>query len=445
MKFHPFSYRSLEELKQAAQELGIRLPLSSEWSLLRQPLSAGPLRLANRIAIQPMEGCDGTQDGRPSELTKRRYRRFACGGAGLIWFEATAIVQEGRANPRQLFLNAQTLDSFRAQVEAIREDGLRRNGFVPAVICQLTHSGRYSKPEGTPAPLIVYNNPLFEKDRPIDQSRILTDDSLHRLEEQFGAAARLAQQAGFDGADIKCCHRYLLSETLSAFTRPGDYGGSFENRTRLLRNAVSAAQSATNGDFLITSRLNLYDGFPYPYGFGVSEGGGITPNLAESKALVRILHEGLNLPLLNFTIGNPYVNPHVNRPYDGGPYVPPEHPLEGVARMMGCIEQVKQAFPSLRVVGSGFSYLRQYAPCLAVGALEHGVCDLAGFGRMAFAYPDFPNALLSGRGLEQRNTCIACGKCSELMRAGTVAGCVVRDADAYLPYYQAACHHPAKK
>ena len=153
MKFHPFSYRSLEELKQAAQELGIRLPLSSEWSLLRQPLSAGPLRLANRIAIQPMEGCDGTQDGRPSELTKRRYRRFACGGAGLIWFEATAIVQEGRANPRQLWLHEENLAAFQKFVADIKETCMKANGFEPVVIMQATHSGRYSKPHGTPEPL----------------------------------------------------------------------------------------------------------------------------------------------------------------------------------------------------------------------------------------------------------------------------------------------------
>lgn len=439
MEFQPFSYRTLDEIRQAAGRLSITLPLSENLSVLRQPVSIGPVRIANRVAIQPMEGCDGTPDGRPDTLTRRRYRRFARGGAGLIWFEATAVAQEGRANPRQLYLNRNTLDSFRAQVEEIKEEGLRQNGFAPIVICQLTHSGRYAKPEGVPAPLIAYNNPLFEQNQPIGQSRILSDDSLKRLEEAFGAAALLAQEAGFDGADIKCCHRYLLSETLSAFTRPGEYGGSFENRTRLLRNALSAAKGTTGGAFLITSRLNLYDGFAYPYGFGVSPGGGLKPDLTEPTALVKLLHEELRLPLLDFTIGNPYVNPHVNRPYDGGPYVPDEHPLEGVARMMECVGQVKKASPSLCVIGSGFSYLRQFSPQLAAGAVEQGVCDLAGFGRMAFAYPDFPRDTLYGAGFHARSTCIACGKCSALMRAGTVAGCVVRDAETYLPFYQAHC------
>ena len=62
-----------------------------------------------------------------------------------------------------------TLDSFRTQVEEIKEEGMRQNGFAPVVICQLTHSGRYAKPEGVPAPLIAYNNPLFEKEQPIDK------------------------------------------------------------------------------------------------------------------------------------------------------------------------------------------------------------------------------------------------------------------------------------
>lgn len=439
MKFQTFSYHTLDEIRQAANGLSLTLPLSEVLRVLRQPVSAGPLRLANRIAIQPMEGCDGTPDGRPDTLTQRRYRRFARGGAGLIWFEATAIVQEGRANPRQLYLNKKTLDSFRTQIEEIKEEGMRQNGFAPVVICQLTHSGRYAKPEGVPAPLIAYNNPLFEKEQPIDKSRIVSDDKLKRLEEAFGATALLAQEAGFDGADIKCCHRYLLSEMLSAFTRPGDYGGAFENRTRLLRNAIFAAKGATSGEFLITSRVNLYDGFAYPYGFGVSPTGGLMPDLTEPKALVTLLHEELRLPMLDFTIGNPYVNPHVNRPYDGGPYVPDEHPLEGVARMLGCIGQLKKAFPSLCVIGSGFSYLRQFSPYLAAGAVEQSVCDLAGFGRMAFAYPDFPRDTLYGEGFNARKTCIACGKCSALMRAGTVAGCVVRDGETYLPFYQAHC------
>lgn len=412
------------------------LPLSDDLSVLEKPLTINLKNIHNRLAVQPMEGCDGTADGRPDTLTKRRYDRFARGGAGLIWFEATAILNEGRANPRQLFLNENTLDSFKQIVCDIKETGLKENGFEPLVICQLTHSGRYSKPEGVPAPLIAYNNPLFEKDKPIDKDRIVSDGYLKSLEDSFGYAAALAERAGFDGADIKCCHRYLLCELLSAFERKGDYGGSFENRTRLYLNALKSAAASTSRDFIITSRLNIYDGFPYPYGFGVETDGSLSPDTSEPERLVNILYNELKIKLLNITIGNPYVNPHVNRPFDSGPYTPPEEPLFGVARMMNLTERVHKSAPDLTVIASGFSYLRESAPFLAAGAVKSGVCEMAGFGREAFAYPDFARDIIGKGVMNPKKCCIACGKCSELMRAGAVAGCAVRDKEVYMPIYR---------
>ncbi|MBR4888394.1 MAG: flavin oxidoreductase/NADH oxidase [Clostridia bacterium] len=437
MDFTAFHYKDLQDVRNEMDMLGVKLPLSENIDILKQPLSFGKLTAPNRIAIQPMEGCDGTADGRPDEFTLRRYDRFAKSGAGLIWEEATAIVEEGRANPRQVVLKKENVDSFKAMVEKIKETSLKENGFEPVVICQMTHSGRYSKPTGTPAPLIAYNNPIFEKDNPIPQERIVTDDYLRALEEKFGEAARLAELSGFDGADVKCCHRYLLCETLSGFTRPGEYGGSFENRTRLYLNAIRNAQAATGENFLITSRLNVYDGFPYPYGFGVNAEDGLKFDPTEPIKLVKILHEELGMPLLDITIGNPYVNPHVNRPADHGPYDPPEHPLEGVARMFDCISTVRAAVPGMKIISSSHSYMRQFSPYLAAGAVESGIADMAGFGRMAFAYPDFAKDMLYGNGFDEKKTCIACGKCSELMRMGKVAGCVIRDGGLYLPIYKA--------
>ena len=246
----------------------------------------------------------------------------------------------------------------------------------------------------------------------------------------MGKAAKLAQDAGFDGVDIKCCHRYLASELLSAFIRKGSYGGSFENRTRFLVNSVKSAQAATGQGFLVTSRLNIYDGFPYPYGFGVAEGAGIKPELTESVKLVKLLHEELGMPLVNITIGNPYVNPHVNRPADGLPYPSDEDPLVGVARMMECTKTVQDACPNLAVIGSGLSYLRQFSPFLAAGGIENGYFTLAGFGRQSFAYPEIYSDILAGREIDAKKSCISCGKCSELMRAGQITGCVIRD-----PFY----------
>ncbi|MBQ3225054.1 MAG: flavin oxidoreductase/NADH oxidase, partial [Oscillospiraceae bacterium] len=143
-------YMTFEDFKRQNSELGTNLPFADSTAVLKNSLTIQGKEIKNRLVCQAMEGCDSTPDGRPDELTKRRYNRLAKGGAGLIWYEATAVMQEGRANPRQLYINEKTLDSFKAQLEDIKETGLRENGFEPVVIMQVTHSGRYSKPEGKP-------------------------------------------------------------------------------------------------------------------------------------------------------------------------------------------------------------------------------------------------------------------------------------------------------
>lgn len=428
------------ELFSKVEELGLKnIPFSENIQLLDQPLNLDDYIIRNRMVIQPMEGCDGTFDGKPDELTFRRYNRFAKSGAGLIWAEAVAIREDGRANPRQLFMNDDNVDSFKRMVDEVKNVGMKELGFEPKIIMQATHSGRYSKPTGKPAPVIAYNNPLFEKNTPISADRIISDDSLKSLEETYGTVAALAQKAGFDGVDIKCCHRYLASELLSAYTRKGEFGGSFENRTRLLINGIKNAKSATNNKFIVTTRLNVYDGFEYPYGFGVKEGSGTAIDLTEPKKLVEILHNELGVNLINITIGNPYVNSHVNRPSRTKTNMEIENPLVGVDRMYYCIGEIQRSFPTLAVIGSGVSYFKEESPYLAAGAIEQGYMKLQGFGRMAFAYPDFAKDLSQKGAIDKEKCCIACGKCTELMRAGGVAGCVIRDTEAYMPYYREFC------
>lgn len=434
MQHEKFHYQSLQDVKETMGRLGVSFPLSENIKVLGEPFTVAGRTVPNRIAIQPMEGSDSTPEGRPSEYTKKRYERFAKSGAGLIWLEATAIVPEGRATPGQLYITQDKLDDFKRLVEEIRETARRENGVEPLIILQATHSGRYSKPHGYPEPIIAYNNPLFEKDKPIDASRIITDDRLRELEELYGEVAKMARQAGFDGIDIKCCHRYLNCELLSAYTRPGNYGGSFENRTRFLRNAYASAKAAAGKDLIVTSRMNIYDGFPYPYGFGVAEGKGTEPDMTEPKRLVGMLMEQ-GLELLDITIGNPYVNPHVNRPFDMGGYVPPEHPFEGVARMYQCTGEIAKAYPELKIISSGVSYLRQFSGNLAAGAVEQGYCTMAGFGRESFAYPGFVQDLLQKGEMDPKKCCIACGKCAELLRGCFPAGCVVRNPE-YLEIYR---------
>jgi 2,4-dienoyl-CoA reductase-like NADH-dependent reductase (Old Yellow Enzyme family) len=427
-------------LIEKCREAGAELPMGESLAALAQPLSFGNLKVPNRLACQPMEGADGLPDGSPGELTLRRYRRFAEGGAGLIWVEAIATVETGRGNPGHLWLHRENAGRFAAMVEMMREAALRACGREIAVVAQLTHAGRYSKPFGPPLPVIACNNPHYEKDRPVSPDRIITDDGLRRLEDDFERAAKLAFGAGFDGVDVKACHRYLTSELLSAFGREGAYGGGFENRTRYFRNCVARARAVCPEGRFVTARMNAYDGVPNPFGWGQDGDDHLKADLTEPLKLIGEMREG-GMELLNITMGNPYVNPHVNRPFRRGGYEPPEHPLKGVERILQGAGAVQKAFPGMAVVASGLSYLGPAADIVAAGLVERGMASVAGFGRTAFAYPDFARDILSGDGMQKGKSCLACTKCTELMRAGAFAGCPVRDQETYLPLYRKRCIH----
>ena len=436
-------YTTFDDFKSENLSLGTHLPFSDDVSVLASPLQIGTKTIPNRLACQAMEGCDGKADGSPDELTIRRYIRFAEGGAGIIWFEATACCHEGRANPRQLWIHEGNVDAFKALVDLIRETAVKANGYAPLIIMQDTHSGRYSKPDGVPAPIIAYNNPIFEKDKPIDASRIISDEGIDRVKEDIIRAAVLAEKAGFDGVDIKCCHRYLNSELLSAYTRENSrYGGCYENRTRLLRESVQGAIESCSSDFIVSSRMNVYDGFAYPYGFGVSEDGSLDFVPDEPIRLIREL-VSYGVKLLDITMGNPYFNPHVNRPYAQGGYEPPEHPLEGVSRMLHGIAALKQAVPEVAFISSGISYLGVAAPNVTAAFIRDGGFDFAGFGRMIFAYPDFAKTILKEGALDPKKICICCSKCTEIMRGGSTPGCVIRDK-LYTDLYKAFKAQEAK-
>ena len=437
MTFKKFSYKRLDEIIEESRMLGLELPFSQNTGVLNRPVDIGGLQTPNSIAIHPMEGNDGEKDGTPGELTIRRYKRFAASGAGFIWFEAVAVRHEGRAIPRQLWIHPENIDSFKSLMDMIREIAVRESqvGRKPLCVMQLTHSGRFSKPEGKPAPVIAYHNPYLNQRLRLEPDYpVITDDQLERLEEDFEKAALLAKDAGFDGIDVKCCHRYLNCELLSAYNREGKYGGSFEGRTRFLLNVIDRIKQRLGSSFIVATRLNVYDGIPFPYGWGVDQEDYRRYDLSEPLKLIGLLQER-DVRLLNLTMGTPYYNPHVNRPYDTGGYIPEEHQLEGVARLVNGIGEIKKAYPEMCIVGTGFSWLRQFAPNLAAGCIEKGMADLIGFGREAFAYPEFAGDILFKGGMKEKKCCISCSKCSDILRAGGTAGCVIRDAGIYAPEF----------
>jgi 2,4-dienoyl-CoA reductase-like NADH-dependent reductase (Old Yellow Enzyme family) len=436
-----FHYRTLEDLEAHVAALGLDIRFERDIRALAEPVRVGAFRAPNALAVNPMEGCDGEANGTPSDLTRRRYARFAAGGAGLLWFEASAVVPEGRANPRQLWLHAGSVGAFAAMLQESMAAGRAAQGesHRPLTVLQLTHSGRFSRPvEGTSRPVIARHDPYLDPLSCLSpDAPLITDAALEALEDRYVEAARLARAAGFDGVDIKACHGYLVSELLGAFTREGRYGGDYEGRTRFLRNVVAKIRAAVP-DLLVATRLNVYDAIPCPHGFGVSaEGEGRVPDLAEPIRLVRDLHE-MGVPLVNVSAGNPYYNPHIGRPFDlpiEAAYTPDEHPLEGVARLFGLARQVQLAVPGVACVGTGYSWLRQYLGYAGEANVRNGWTRFVGAGREAFAHPAFADELLREGRIRADRACITCSSCSQLMRDGSVTGCVPRDKSVYSPVF----------
>ena len=435
MKHERFHYKSMEDVLSKCRELGIELPFASDTVALTDEIIIGKRVIPNRLGIAPMEGADSTPDGRPSEYTTRRYCAEASGGAGIIWYEAISIVEEGRSSKTQLLLTEDTLDDFKRLNDQVKEAGMKANGFEPFLVIQSNHSGRYSNPSNVPAPLITHRNKWLESFRDADDSCIVSDDYLKYMEEMTGKAAELSKKAGFDAIDVKSCHGYLFQELLSAYDRPGIYGGSYENRTRLYRNSIKAAKAYEDDSFIVTSRLGIYDGYPAECrGFGQDENGNL--DLTEPKRLVREIHEELGIDLIDITMGNPYATTHVVRPFDAGKYPPVEHPFEGLHRMIEGIGEIKRTCPDMVVYGSAPTYLREYADLYASGAVEKGYCDGMLFGRLSFADPDFPNEICRNGRIDPKRVCLTCGKCGDLIRAHKPTGCVIRNPQVFMPFYR---------
>jgi 2,4-dienoyl-CoA reductase (NADPH2) len=447
-----FRLRDIEDLKKLSKKLGVNVEAIEDVSILSEPVQAGKLVIPNSLAVHPMEGCDGDSQGRPGKLTLRRYERFAAGGAGLIWAEATAVVPEGRANPRQLWIHQKNKESFAAMVKMMRQTATESMGsdHKPVIVLQLTHSGRYSKPEGVANPIIAQRDPFRDalapqpKPDPNRKSRIpddwplVTDDYLDKLQNDYVEAARIAFEVGFDAVDIKSCHGYLINELFGCRSRKGKYGGSFENRTRFPLQVIDKIHNELGEDAPVMMRLGIYDAIPYPYGWAVDEKDYTKADLSEPKKLIALLQQR-GLGLLNITIANPYYNPHVGRPFNEpivGGYEEPEHPLVGVDRLVNLTGEIQKQFPDIAVVGTGYSWLRTLFANVAAANKTNGQTTLVGAGRMAFAYPDFAKDIINDSRMYPEKVCVSCSACTQIMRDAGMTGCVVRDNKVYGPIFE---------
>ena len=447
-----FRLRDIGDLRQLNKQLGTNVEAIEDVSILSESVKVGKLVIPNSLAVHPMEGCDGDSEGRPGKLTLRRYERFAAGGAGLIWAEATAVVPEGRANPRQLWIHEKNKQSFAVMVKMMRQAAAESMGsdHKPVIVLQLTHSGRYSKPEGKSHPIIAqrdpYRDPLAPQPKP-DPNRkskipddwpLVTDEYLDKLQEAYVEAARIAFEVGFDAVDIKSCHGYLINELFGCRGRKGKYGGSFENRTKFPLQVIDKIHNELGEDAAVTMRLGIYDAIPYPFGWAVDENDYTKPDLSEPKKLIELLRQR-GLQLINVTIANPYYNPHVGRPFNEpivGGYEEPEHPLVGVDRLVNLTGEIQTQFPNIALVGTGYSWLRTLFANVAAANKTNGLTTLVGAGRMAFAYPDFAKDIINNGRMYSEKVCVSCSACTQIMRDSGTTGCVVRDNEVYGPIFK---------
>ena len=450
--------------RENVQRLGLNIPCddvleSGAGAPLAAPLAIDGLTIGNRFAIHPMEGWDALEDGRPSDNTRRRWQRFGQSGAKLIWGgEAVAVRPDGRANPNQLMLNDQTQSEIGAMRESLvaahREVMGSDAGLVIGL--QLTHSGRFCKPNDhhKQEPMILYRHPILDRKFKLKPDHpIMSDGDIRQLIDQYVAVAKRAAALGFDFVDLKACHGYLGHEFLSAKTRPGEFGGSLENRTRFLREIVAGVRAEAPG-LKIGLRISAIDSvpfrpdpalsgpeglgpgtpeefaLPYRYGFGHDENNPLQIDLTETKAVIGQARD-LGIRLFNITLGSPYYNPHLTRPAlyppsDG--YHPPEDPLIGVMRHLNVVRELKQSFPDVALVGSGYTYLQEFLPHVAQAAVRAGWTDLVGLGRMVLSYPELPADVLAGRGMQRKRLCRTFSDCTTAPRHGLVSGCYPLDA-----------------
>jgi 2,4-dienoyl-CoA reductase-like NADH-dependent reductase (Old Yellow Enzyme family) len=455
--------KTVEQLRARLAELGLDLPVDDEiltaeaGSPLAAPLVLGRFRVGNRFCIHPMEGWDANRDGSPSVHTLRRWRNFGASGAKLIWGgEAAAIVPEGRANPNQTLATRANRAGLAALLDELKRAHGEQFGDTTdlCVGLQLTHSGRFCRPNGPAEPRLAYHHPLLDAKfgiDPRDRALVMSDAEVERLIDAYCDAAAIAYELGFDFVDVKSCHGYLLHEFLSARSRPGKFGGDFAGRTRLLATIIERVRAEVP-ELAIGVRLSVFDtvpyqtsreiGRPWPYedqlpyqfGFGVAEEDPLAIDLAEPIALIHRLKE-LGVFAVNVSCGSPYYCPHVQRPAIFPPsdgYQPPEDPLVGVWRQIDAARRCKEAAAEVAMIGTGYSYLQDYLPHVAQAVVRRGWIDAVGLGRMVLAYPELPSDVLRAGTLARKRVCRTFSDCTTAPRQGLVSGCFPLD-----PYYKA--------
>lgn len=383
-------------------------------SALFQPIGIGRRTLKNRLAKTATGETRASSDGFITAEYVNFYERIARGGVALIHTGVVYTLLKGKAGPHVPGLERDDrIPGWTKVAEAVhRQEAL--------ILAQLHHPGR----QMVPVPGMGHDNPIeVVGPSPVRclisliKPREMTRGEIQELVESFGEAARRAEEAGLDGVQIHAAHGYLVHAFISPRTnkRTDEYGGSLENRLRVLDETVKAVRRRTSESFLVTVKLNCIDGLP----------GGVTlrslPEIAERVGRMAIDAMEISCGTYEYPrtiLGRSMVPVAMT---DGlGRYLPA--PVRVVARTinpllnawfkyregfnMDGVRRIRSVVKQPIICLGGF-----HSPDVMASVIERGEGDIIGMGRQIIADPEFPNKVREGRTdirwCQYCNTCIA--------------------------------------
>ena len=361
-----------------------------------QPATLGPVRLRNRV-IKAATSEGRSPDGLVTEDLIDFHRRFAKGGVGMTTVAYCCVSPDGASAPGQIVMSNQAMPGLTRLTEAVHQDGA-------AVSAQLGHAGVVANKKligKTPmAPSRFINPSSFDYCRPI------TRDEINRVIDQFGAAAEVAAEAGFDAVELHFGHLYLPSSFLSPLMnrRKDEYGGSIDNRSRFVLQIARRVREVVGDRIAVTAKLNMDDGIR----------GGIW--LDESLRTAQLLDSAGDLDAIELTEGSSVYKPlylfRGDVPADDFAKVLPK--AQGVVvRLFG--KQILGDFPyqDLYMLENA----RQFIPVVnntklillgGINSRDHMVTglkdgfDFVALGRALLREPDLVNRLMADPGARGR-------------------------------------------
>lgn len=389
----------------------------SEKEPLFTPIKIGKKTAPNRFALNAMECCDADENGNPSDATYERYENYFKGQAGVINLEAITIQYESRSRLNQLSIMPRNVDALKKLVEHLKSIN-KNNVFV----FQLTHSGEISHP-GFSERVRVTKEPLYG----YENSRLLSEEEVDDIVENFVQAAKIAHDVGADGVDLKFCHGYLGSQILRPFNKEKwKYGGPWENRRRYAFDLTERVVKEVNDpNFVIGSKVSIFEGFPG--GQGTAGPDTALMDLTESIDLIRGL-EARGAHYIWQSAGSPS---HTLALSQTDRKIP-DHGYFHFYFQKVCRDNLKK---DTVVIGSDYTIYRDgKQPFQAVRPenntlkfwgnknISEGVVDMVALGRQAFADPYLPQKLMEGRDQDVK-WCTACDNCIEFLIRQEHVGC----------------------